>query len=405
MKENWIDQIRQKLEGHEATPPKGLWEDICHEMGLTPEPASKPAVSKRWLWAAAASIVALTGFFAVERLDETPSASTPQVAEVQTEPKQQETLKPQAELEPATEPLAEAAIAAIKPKPTVKLIASVSQEKAPEAEAFIETETPIETEVPIETEPQTTKQTELPIDYEMTTSETSPRSYQASSHKWSIGLNASGGLLAANNSVYRETDRLYMKNSVGESLQSDYDFYNFPYTNFSSESMSYTQTEYVWKHRLPLRLGLSLQYQLNNRLALLSGLNYTYLYSEFSIPLYKNNSYDQKLHYLGIPLGIAWQVWSTNRFHVYLSGSAMLEKCISSEISGQTSLAGDDKKPWQWSVQAAAGAEYLFVPQFGAYLEPSLGYYFDDGTNVQHYYKEHPFAPSIEFGLRLHLKK
>ena len=34
-----------------------------------------------------------------------------------------------------------------------------------------------------------------------------------------------------------------------------------------------------------------------------------------------------------------------------------------------------------------------------------LGYYFKDGTSLEHYYKEHPLTPSIEFGLRLHLKE
>lgn len=63
----------------------------------------------------------------------------------------------------------------------------------------------------------------------------------------------------------------------------------------------------------------------------------------------------------------------------------------------------DIEKPRQWSLNAAAGAEYSFTPQLRVYLEPSLGYYFDDGFNLDHYYKEHPLAPSINFGLRFNL--
>ena len=48
--------------------------------------------------------------------------------------------------------------------------------------------------------------------------------------------------------------------------------------------------------------------------------------------------------------------------------------------------------------------EYLPTHRFGLYLQPSLGYYFKDGTPLQHYYKQHPLAPSVEVGLRLHLK-
>jgi len=157
----------------------------------------------------------------------------------------------------------------------------------------------------------------------------------------------------------------------------------------------------VSKHHLPIRFGLSVQYQLNNHLALHSGISYTYLYSKFSIPLYQNLSYNQKLHYLGIPLGVTWQLWSANRFRFYLSGGTMVEKCVRADVDGSSI----SKKPWQWSVEAAAGAEYGFTRQFGFYLEPSLGYYFNDGTSLEHYYKEHPLAPSIEFGLRLHLNE
>jgi hypothetical protein len=77
----------------------------------------------------------------------------------------------------------------------------------------------------------------------------------------------------------------------------------------------------------------------------------------------------------------------------------MVEKCVSAQIGENSAV----KKPWQWSVNAAAGAEYSFTRQLGFYLEPSVGYYFDDGTALEHYYKDHPLAPSIEFGLRLHL--
>ena len=144
------------------------------------------------------------------------------------------------------------------------------------------------------------------------------------------------------------------------------------------------------KHRLPVTLGLSVNYQLNARLALLTGINYTYLYSEFSTPLYPNIYREQKLHYLGVPVGLSWLFWKTSGFSFYLSGSAMLQKCL-------------NEKPWQWSVNASAGAEYAITPLVGIYLQPSLGYYFHDGTSFEHYYKEHPLAPSIEFGLRLHL--
>jgi hypothetical protein len=235
-----------------------------------------------------------------------------------------------------------------------------------------------------------------------------PTKKQASdAGKWTIGLNASGGLLASNNSVYtdrlyHQTDKIGMLDGVYNNPDDDYYHnpfaqinYNHPYYNYES---SYTITEHLSKHRLPIRFGLSLHYQFHPRLAFMSGISYTRLYSEFSFPLYGNISYSQRLHYIGVPLGVAWQLWAANRFSVYLAGGAMVEKCVSVSIDGDYT----GQKPWQWSVNAAVGAEYAFSSLLGAYIEPSLGYYFSDGTQLEHYYKEHPLAPSIEFGLRMH---
>jgi hypothetical protein len=231
-------------------------------------------------------------------------------------------------------------------------------------------------------------------------------------HKWSLDVNASGGLLAANTS--QRVDRLYYlsANNLGEAgywgpgaqgatgapdEKSDKEN-----NGIQSNYNSYTLTEYRSEHHLPIRFGVSLNYQLTPHIALHSGISYTYLYSEFSIPLYEQASYNQKLHYLGIPLGVSWQLWKTSHFQFYVFGGMMLEKCVSAEAEGGSTIK---KKPWQWSVNAAAGAEYKLFSQLGFYLEPSLGYYFDDGTSLEHYYKKHPLTPTIEFGLRLHLNK
>ena len=374
MKEDWTEQLRKKLEGHEATPPEGLWEDICKEMGLTSAPASKPATYKRLYWAAAI-LLALVGFFAYYHFDDskislqtnntpTQTSDTPlQANELQSPAEPQQTI-------------------------TSPILAKHTNEAFTETSRLV-TENQEDTTVNKEDTTAIHQKAESKQPMAITSHQPEP-SYEAIGQhsiregKWSVGLNASGGLLAANNCV--QTEHLYAQSEKS------------PYT-------SSTQTNYVWNHRLPMRFGLSVQYQLNNRLALLSGINYTYLYSECSIPQYQNSRYNQKLHYLGIPLGLSWQVWSTKHFHFYLSGNVMFEKCISSKISKQTTQTDNNPKPWQYSVQASAGAEYLLAPPFGIYLEPALGYYFNDGSSLQHYYKEHPLAPSLEFGLRLHLKK
>ena len=399
MKESWEEQMRRKLEGHKVAPPEGLWDDICKELGVIPAPVLTPSrrrTNKRWYYAVAAAIFALAGFFAVYQFNNNNETKELTV--------KSETIAPEKQDAPASEDNVDDrfALATINNKVSKKENLTKCQSpcepindptpSAPEPGSDDNLNKDVlqesNSEEPV-TEPQAKKPVDDPKTYQLPSSEPSPKRNETSD-RWSLGLTASGGLLAANNSV--NTNLLYYKNV--NSI--DYAFYGI------TSQFSNAQTEFVWKHRLPLRFGLSVHYLLNDRLSLLSGISYTYLYSECSIPLY-NINYNQKLHYLGIPIGMVWQLWSSGHFRLYLSGSTMLEKCVHASFDYKSSDGVDIEKPWQWSLNAAAGAEYSFTPQLSVYLEPSLGYYFDDGSSLEHYYKEHPLAPSISFGLRFNL--
>ena len=388
MKENWTTDMKQKLEGHKMAPPAGLWEGISSEMGLQKEPAPKAVAIRRWHWVAA-MLLALVGFFALyqfpqdesfpqvaqtlqeqeapmmktESTDNQPLAlaDSPQPTHIQVSPKIAEDTTPQDAEETASQQVAE--------ETASQQVAKESSAKQIAEEALQQTSVVTHRQQPSEEQHHTAHHP------------TKQPSASVTDNQWSVGLNASGGLLASSS---------FGKSSMGQSYVYDADYYD-PVVGGSTQPIpSSTTYDVEAKHRLPVTLGLSVNYQLNARLALLTGINYTYLYSEFSTPLYPNIYREQKLHYLGVPVGLSWLFWKTSGFSFYLSGSAMLQKCL-------------NEKPWQWSVNASAGAEYAITPLLGIFLQPSLGYYFHDGTSFEHYYKEHPLAPSIEFGLRLHL--
>ena len=384
MKEDWIEQQRQKLEGHRKTPPAGLWEGICEQMGLTPEPVRQSPTMRRWHWVAAAAVIALVGLFMVYQFQSKPEMiQENSLSSVNTESSL------------TKEPV-------ISPKPSEDSKSTVGSKLPINSKPSVSSERPLLLAEEIHSDdgmPQqsyadtdTLQQTESssipanPVTHSYSHFEGNQTSYASTPtsqlDRWSLGVNASGGLLAANTSQ-----------QTGYIIE--------PLNNDASYGSNASATNYASEHHLPIRFGLSVNYQLTPLLALHSGISYTYLYSEFSVPLDKNVNYDQKLHYLGIPLGVTWQLWSANHFRFYVSGGMMLEKCVSGKMDGYSV----SQKPWQWSVEAAAGAEYTFTPQFGFYLEPSLGYYFNDGSSLEHYYKEHPWTPSLEFGLRLHLNK
>lgn len=404
MKEDWTDQIRQKLEGFEMTPPEGLWEGICKQMDMPAEPAS--ASHKRWYWAVAAAVLALAGFFAVYH-DDDHSETTVVTAKSEIKPVEP---KVNTEIEPKTEPKVEApkkVRTSIKAMPSAKLTAVSTQEEEPQAEATTEPEVIAETEVQTEPEVQTesvasiqeeehrtNEPTKSAINYPVLTPEPQVRTKKP--HEWAVGVSASGGVFSASTArgrweaaplpdIDEQPDE---KSNARRSFMTDF----------------YPTTESNWDHQIPIRLGLSVQYQLNVHLALISGISYTYLYSEWGKDFLTNGSYEQMLHYIGVPVGIAWHFGSSKHFHFYLSGTTLLEKCISFKYRWQEGQTVNSIRPWQFSIRVAVGAEYSFTPQFGFFLEPSFGYYFNDGSSLQHYYKERPFAPSIDFGLRLHLK-
>ena len=414
MKEDWTDQIRQKLEGFEMTPPEGLWEGICKQMDMPAEPVS--ASHKWWYWAVAAAILALAGFFAVYHVDDHCGAT---VVTAKSEIKPVESnanteIEPQTELK--TEPKAEApkkAKISSKPMPSTKLMAFSTQEEASQAEVAAETEVQTEPDIQSESEVQTesvasiqeeehqaNEPTKSVIDYPVLTPEPQVRT-KKSSNRWSFGANASG-LLAVNS--INNSEVLYGGDS--NPPQSDGTRITTPVEYNPGITYFYPTLEEYWRHRPPIRFGLNVQLQLNNHIALHSGISYTYLYTDWGrLPAY----YEQKLHYIGVPLGIDWKWLSSKHLHLYLSGGILLEKCISFDYKWQETYIIKTEivrkiRPWQFSVQAAAGIEYLFISQIGIYFEPSLGYYFNDGSSLQHYYKKRPFAPSLDFGLRLHLK-
>ena len=383
MEEMWRKEIRRKLEGHRKTPPQGVWEGISEQMGLKPATASHPALKMRWYWVAAAAILLFGVGIALyqESSKERPSMAVTNVLGTEVMP-QSEAMN-ELSTSSLSSNVAEVYVNkkqvihqknVLKPKVTDEkenegknAVRKETEENQPETDDYILSESN-HPEAVAET---VTKEDKTPVPYPIPSFE-QEQNHSPKESKWTMGIHTSSGLLAANNSI-GEVKNYYFIN------QAEHPKDGFAYIEYEN---------YRSKHHLPVRLGMSIHYQLSNRVALLSGINYTWLYSEF---IKKNSTIDQHLHYLGVPVGAAYQLWSNHHLKCYLTGEVMLEKCL-------------NKKPWQWSVEAGAGAEYTITPQVGLYVEPSLGYYFNDGTSYQHYYKDHPLAPSIMLGLRMHIE-
>lgn len=165
------------------------------------------------------------------------------------------------------------------------------------------------------------------------------------------------------------------------------------------------------RHRQPLRFGFSLRCMITPSIGVESGLTYTLLRSDISsggAECYYDE--DRTLHYMGIPVNLVWNAWSGKRLTFYLSGGASLEKCVSGRAETRYVIRGRGEsterrsieiEPLQWSVAAAAGLQYNLSPRTGLYVEPGIGYYFDNGSETETAYSKHPLNFNLNLGIRI----
>lgn len=168
-------------------------------------------------------------------------------------------------------------------------------------------------------------------------------------------------------------------------------------------------------HRQPVRFGLNVGYQLNDRLAVETGLTYTRLSSELQSG---TEGYyftgDQRLHYVGVPLLLRARLLTLSGFDAYAAATALTEVRVAGTVERGYVLDHDTwsverehvhSHPLQFSLGLSVGLQYRLTPAVAVYAEPGVGYYFSDGSSVSTIYKEHPFNFQLNLGLRLTVGK
>ena len=150
-----------------------------------------------------------------------------------------------------------------------------------------------------------------------------------------------------------------------------------------------------YTHDLPLSLGLSVRLDLTPRLALESGLEYTYLHSvEESVA----GRLDQRLHFVGIPLRLNARLWSRDGWDLYAGVGGKVEKCVAASL-GKIQC---EEPRLQGTAEAFGGIQYRLGSRVHLYFQPELSYYFTR-TDLITYRTEHPLGLSLHAGLRFDL--
>ena len=408
MNDQWQDNLRSRMEQHEEPAPEGLWESIEQLM---------PSDNKHHLWGkrtvaivAAAAAVALLFIvlFTTNRSEE--QIQYAEQTSTQIENSREETLGVyKNELQKESQILAankhsfdgsDELIASKK----IEVIADSNEETA-----LLEKQT--EEATKSDTRLKETKKESFGITTEASettqlfvTSSVSQDQFHSQSQsgsKWQTNLSMSN-IPSASTQTYSGYGTFVTQETVEE---------QYGFMSKYTRQEVYTNVE----HEQPITFGLTLRYNLNKKWNIASGLTYSLLKSQLRSGG-DNYHYDdrQTLHYIGVPINIAYNFWQSNNLSSYISAGTHVQKNIAGTLSSnyyideQLELNTKEKvlsKKLQWSVNSAIGIEYRVSDFIGIYAEPGIDYYFKNSSELETVYKDRPFSFNLRLGVRLNINQ
>ena len=99
------------------------------------------------------------------------------------------------------------------------------------------------------------------------------------------------------------------------------------------------------KHKTPITFGASVNYKLGKKWSVGTGINYTRLSSELTSGSSSNFiKSDQEIHYVGIPVQVNYNVIEKGAFTGYVTAGGMVEKTVSGNIKTQYIVDGVSKE-------------------------------------------------------------
>ena len=421
MDNEWKNSLRERFSDYASPEPEGLWEGI--EQGMAGKPRRK--MLPVWIVSglAAAAAVALAVFLHPEKTLETPDLQKQAtLAEsVQAEPVVVDTAAtsspalaaPASKSDPFAVVSRQTLLAEAEPVESVP----VSEETVPDAVNDPQSRLDRESVAGQETSVTEKKEvSEMPdrVGHDDQVGQagqvpSSDRIPAKNRKRFSIGAYGNGGQASS------EQMQGYGMNRTGEYLGTRATGSNVKndVSGLMRTLASNRASNFEAHHAAPLRVGVTAAWELTPHLNLVSGLNWTYLNSEFeetASPI--RTVVGQDLGYLGVPLRLeaGFHVWKG----LWLSAGAggMVEKGLLSSSSTNTWVDGQmaetikNPKPdtggLLWSVGATAGAEYRFSPSLGLYFTPGIEYHFDNGAEVRSAYTEKPLHWNVNLGVRFH---
>lgn len=386
MKERWIDDIKAEMQEFESDSPKGLWESIEGRL-----PTSKVAPTRSWWgWAAAAGALAVAGVSAFLFFRPISPQDVISVEEV----------KPVVALNDVRPEHSEQVVRSQK---AVEPIAVSRPKKAQRPEESVVPQEVVEQPDETVQEAETVQEPEVLPWEEFAGEEMVAK--KAPQSKVSVGLAASGA------ASFSQTALIGGGPLFGVGLDA-VSWEDSPKLGLAVVNQG-KDIESELRHKVPVRLTLGVSYAITDRLSVASGLSHTLLLSEYKEGTQQNyKSGEQRVEYVGVPINLKYDFYSSTRLDVYASAGLTLDKCIKANRTDDYFLSGENRlkevislgeHPFQLSAGAAFGAEYRIYDSLWLFGECGLAYFFNDRSSLEILYKERPLNATFNLGIRVAL--
>jgi hypothetical protein len=419
--DQWTQRLRDHLADIEAPVPDDLWEKIEARLPkevASPAPKKEARIVPLWArWAAAAVIVGglvilwnvKSGMWNENSLLSSKSETTKKTSAEKTPALMKSEKSEESESSESIEQ-------------GVKVPTLLAEEIPMESEKKVE-ETPL---VPISSEEKPNEPI-LPVSSEEKSnesiqpisSEKKPNDSEKSPENVIRELNQKIAAYKQHRSG-SATINLYASNGFGnqsyrngvlmsQELLSNYDYYRNPDshgTRVGNSPVYLANHEERQNFYQPISFGLSVNIPISSKFSVSTGVVYTRLSSDFtSIANSLVYERQQKLHYVGIPLTVQYNVWQWHGLNVYATAGGQADFNVKAYMTTEGTETKLEKDNLQWSVNAALGVQYNFIPQLGIYVEPGIKHYFDNGSHIQNYFKYKPTNFNLQLGVRVNLGK
>lgn len=417
MKQDWTDTLKQKMAGYEERPSDELWAALSEKAGLQ---ESRRKVIPVWFWGLSAAAALMAGIFVVTKVNDKSVNDLGGITADVAVSEPVDAVVP----EPVERTLAEDLAEVKARKAKSALIAEavpVESSVSPVAEDVTSVNTEeYAAEVPSENhdareaatvESDTVEQSEPAMSWDEYLKETpSEKARARRSGGFSAGILA-GGAVGGNTSGSKPTAMVMGANPLAAGVTKT----DWIDKDSKASAIVYNQPEVQeeYSHKIPVKVGLTVRYNITGRLGVETGLTYSILSSSVKTGNSETGNNwstgSQTLHYLGIPLNISFDILNSRYVNIYITGGGMMEKSISGNIKtdeyvdgkfARTLTAKISPKGLQWSVNAAAGVQANILPRLGVFVEPGVSHHFKNGSRVRSIYTDKPTDFSLGFGLR-----